>query len=199
MLASLRKALIGTALVTVFIATAGAQSLTPGEEARAVALASPTGGAIETASALHPASSRAGANRVVVSSVEGVSTETSRRLAVVTLYQYEGNVTIDRLVDLDTGTVVNERSAQGVGAPVADVEADYARSLLMADNRITQLLAPFGGEASLSVRLASYNRDPSDPLYGKRVVDALISTPDGYVTGVQIHVNLSDATVIIDR
>ena len=198
MLTSLRNAVLGTALVTIFIATAGAQSLTPGEEARAVALASPTG-AIETASALHPASSRAGANRVVVSSVEGVSTETSRRLAVVTLYQYEGNVTIDRLVDLDTGTVVNERSAQGVGAPVADVEADYAQSLLMADNRITQLLAPFGGEASLSVRLHSYNRDPSDPLYGKRVVDALISTPDGYVTGLQIHVNLTDATVIIDR
>jgi hypothetical protein len=198
MLISLRSAALGTALVTALLATAGAQSLTPGEEARAIQLASPAG-AIDTATALHPSSSRAGGSRVVVSSVEGVSTETSRRLAVVTLYQYEGNVTIDRLVDLDTGTVVNERSAQGVGAPVADVEADYARSLLMADDRITQLLAPFGGDASLSVRLASHGRDPSDPLFGKRVVDALISTPDGYVTGMQIHVNLTDATVVIER
>src|SRR5262245_5501924 len=106
------------------VSAAGAQELTSAEEAQAVRLAQPAG-AIQTASALHPDASvaRGTSTRVVVSRVEPVrSDDPSRRLAVVTLYQYEGNVTTNRLVDLDNNAVINERTAQDVGTPVADVE-----------------------------------------------------------------------------
>jgi hypothetical protein len=185
-----------TGLVTV----AGAQSLTSAEEAQAVRLAQPQG-AIQAASALHPdaAVARGTSTRVVVSRVEPVrSDDPSRRLAVVTLYQYEGNVTTNRLVDLDSNTVINERTGQDVGTPVADVEAEYARSLLMSDRRVSEMLAPFQGQVDIGL-IPTVVDDPADPQYGKRIVRALINTPQGFVTGVQISVNLSDATVNVQQ
>ena len=41
--------------------------------------------------------------------------------------------------------------------------------------------------------------DPSDPLYGKRMVRAVINTPQGFVTGLHVFVNLSDATVSVQQ
>ena len=103
---------------------------------------------------LHPdgrGSSRGTPNRVVVSRVEAVRTDSGRRLAVVTLYQYEGNITTNRLVDLDNNTIVNERVSSDVGTPVGAVEAEYARSLLMSDARVQELMAPFQGAVEIGL------------------------------------------------
>jgi hypothetical protein len=178
-------------------AAASAQSLTPVEEQLAARIAG-AGDAIDAPSALHPnSSSRGTANRVVVSRVEAVRSD-SGRLAVVTTYQYEGNITTNRLVDLDTNTVVSERTSTDVGTAVGEVEADYARSLLMSDARIRELLAPFQGNVNIGL-IPTVITDPSDPLYGKRMVRAVINTPQGFVTGVQISVNLTDATVNVQQ
>jgi hypothetical protein len=137
-------------------------------------------------------------NRVVVSRVEAVRSDSGGRLAVVTTYQYEGNITTSRLVDLDNNTIVNERVSTDVGTPVGAVEADYARSLLMSDARIQELIAPFQGAVDIGL-IPTVVSDPSDPLYGKRMVRAVINTPQGFVTGVQVSVNLSDATVNVQQ
>jgi hypothetical protein len=185
-----------------FASAASAQSLTPVEENLAARIADPAG-AIESAAMLHPeaasARSRLGTpNRVVVSRVEAVRTDSGGRLAVVTTYQYEGNITTNRLVDLDNNTIVNERVSTDVGTPVGTVEADYARSLLMSDARIQELIAPFQGAVDIGL-IPTVISDPSDPMYGKRMVRAVINTPQGFVTGVQVSVNLSDATVNVQQ
>jgi hypothetical protein len=176
-------------------------SLTDAEYARALQIAEPRA-LIGSPSQLHPdaVSSRTGANRVVVTDVQAVASDkpdaASSRLAVVTLYQYEGNVTVNRLVDLNTGTVVEEDRMPNAGARFTNVELEYARQLLMADERIQRLVTPVQG-ATFNFLLAT-TPDPSSPLYGKRVVNVLINTPDGYLTELpRISVNLTDAAVIV--
>lgn len=211
MVTSLRAAALGLTFTVSVLAVAVAQdhpaaglsipqsSLTPAEHARAIALAEPQA-AISSASALHPAatSARTSQNRVVVTDVQAVGVDkTSERLAVVTSYQYEGNLTINRLVDLNSGRVLEEDSIQNGGARFTNVEQQYARELLMADDRIRRLVEPLGGTAQFTFLLTT-TPDPNNPLYGKRVVNVLISTPDGYLTEVpRISINLTDAAVVV--
>jgi hypothetical protein len=193
------KAFILVLACSGFASAAGAQSLTPVEETLAARIADPSG-AIESAAMLHPDAvhSRGTPNRVVVSRVEAVRTESGQRLAVVTTYQYEGNITTNRLVDLDNNSIVSERTSTDVGTPVGAVEADYARSLLMGDSRVQQLIAPFQGAVDIGL-IPTVIADPSDPQYGKRMVRAVINTPQGFVTGLHIFVNLTDATVNVQQ
>ena len=209
MLKSFRAGLLGSALIVGAFATASAQdhpaanlpiprsSLTDAEQARAIQLANPQG-SIADAAQLHPSSSRTQPNRTVVSRVQAVGADkTDQRLAVVTLYQYEGNLTLNRLVDVNSGQVLNEDRIAGAGAPVANVEGEYARSLVMADSRVQKLIENVQG-ASVTLLLTNIS-DPNSPLFGKRVVNALINTPEGYLTEVpRISVNLTDATVIVE-
>jgi hypothetical protein len=191
------KALVLALACSGLAAAASAQSLTPVEEQLAARIAG-AGSMIDTPAALHPdSSSRGTANRVVVSRVEAVRSD-SGRLAVVTTYTYEGNITTSRLVDLDTNAIVSERTSTDVGTPVGAVEADYARSLLMSDARIQQLIAPFQGAVDIGL-IPTVITDPSDPLYGRRMVRAIINTPQGFVTGVHVTVNLTDATVSVQQ
>lgn len=195
---SLRACTLGLACVGL-VSAVGAQSLTSVEETLAVQLADPSG-AIQSAAMLHPdaTQARGTANRVVVSRVEAVRNDAGRRLAVVTLYQYEGNITTDRLVDLDSNAIINERSSRGVGTPVAEVELEYARTLLLSDERIRQLVEPFQGNIDIGL-VPTMITDPANPLFGKRVATVTINTPQGYVTGIHITVNLTDATVNVQQ
>jgi hypothetical protein len=215
MVTSLRAAALGLTFSVGILAGAGAQdqtqdhpaaglsipqsSLTPAEHARAIALAEPTA-AISNASALHPdaTSARTSPNRVVVTDVQAVGVDkTSERLAVVTSYQYEGDVTINRLVDLNSGRVIEEDRIQGGGARFTNVERQYARELLLRDERVRALIAPLQGQETFNFLLTT-TPDPNNPLYGKRVVNVLISTPEGYLTEVpRISINLTDAAVVV--
>ena len=208
---SLRAGALGLAVTCCILASASAQdhpaagltipqsSLTPAEHARAIALAEPQA-AISTASALHPDAvhARSGPNRVVVTDVQAVGVDkTSERLAVVTLYQYEGNLTVNRLVDLNNGRVLEEDRIQNGGARFTNVESEYARQLLMADERVRRLVEPLQGQQQFNF-LLSITPDTSNPLFGKRVVNVLINTPEGYLTEVpRISVNLTDAAVVV--
>lgn len=210
MITTLRAGALGLVLSIGMLASASAQdhpaegltipqsSLTDAERARAIALAEPQTVAT-TASALHPESARnEGRDRVVVTNVQAVGTDkTSERLAVVTLYQYEGNQTINRLVDLSSGRVVDEDRMQNGGANFTNLEFDYVRQLLLADERVRKLVEPLQGQYTFTYQIPT-TPDPNNPLFGKRVVNALISTPEGYLTEVpRISVNLTDAAVIV--
>jgi hypothetical protein len=209
MVTSLRAAALGLTFSVGILAVAAAQdhpaaglsiprsSLTPAEHARAIALAEPTA-AISSASALHPDAARTSPNRVVVTDVQAVGVDkTSERLAVVTSYQYEGDVTINRLVDLNSGRVIEEDRIQGGGARFTNVEQQYARELLLRDERVRALIAPLQGQETFNFLLTT-TPDPNNPFYGKRVVNVLISTPEGYLTEVpRISINLTDAAVVV--
>jgi hypothetical protein len=213
MVTSLRAAALGLTFSVCILAGAGAQdqsqhpaaglsipqsSLTPAEHARAIALAEPSS-SVSTANALHPDSARnSGINRVVVTDVQAVGVDkTNERLAVVTLYEYENNTTVNRLVDLNSGRVVDEDRIQNGGARFTNVEQQYARELLMADERVRRLVEPLQGRESFNFLLTT-TPDPNNPLYGKRVVNVLISTPEGYLTEVpRISINLTDASVVV--
>jgi hypothetical protein len=207
----LRASALGIVMTSCILANANAQdhpaaglgiprsSLSDAEQARAIALAEPQA-AISSPSALHPdnISARGTPNRVVVTDVQAVGADkTDQRLAVVTLYQYEGNLTVNRLVDLNTGRVVEEDRIQNGGAPFTNVEMQYARQLLLADDRIRRLIEPLNGQEQFNF-LLSITSDPNDPMFGKRVVNVIINTPEGYLTEVpRIAVNLTDAAVIV--
>lgn len=207
----LRTGAMGVVLTSCVLANASAQdhpaaglsiprsSLTDAEYSRAIALAEPQA-TISSPAALHPdnVSARGTANRVVVTDVQAVGVDkTDQRLAVVTLYQYEGNLTVNRLVDLTSGRVVEEDRIESGGAPFTNVEREYALQLLMADERIRRLIEPLQGQAQFNL-LLSTTPDPNNPLYGKRVVNVIIDTPEGYLTEVpRISVNLTDAAVVI--
>jgi len=210
----LRKGAIGLAMTSCVLAGASAQdqqdhpaaglpvpqsSLTPAEYARAVALAEPQA-TVSSPSALHPdaSSARNSPNRVIVTNVEAVAVDkTDQRLAVVTLYQYEGNVTVNRLVDLNSGRVLDEDRIENGGAPFTNVEHEYARQLLLADDRIKKIIEPLQGQATFNF-LLTVTADRNSPLYGKRVVNVLINTPEGYLTELpRISVNLPDAAVVL--
>ncbi len=211
MTTSLRAGALGLALSVGILATATAQdhpatglsipqsSLTPAEQARAIALAEPSA-AISSAAALHPDATHArnSPNRVVVTDVQAVGADkTSERLAVVTSYQYEGNLTINRLVDLNSGRVVEEDRLQNGGARFTNVEQQFARELLLRDERVRRLIEPLQGRETFNF-LLSTTPDPNNPLYGKRVVNVLIGTPEGYLTEVpRISINLTDAAVVV--
>ena len=210
MATSLRAAALGLAFSVSILAVATAQdhpaaglpipqsSLTDAEAARAIALAEPQS-TVSEASALHPERARnSGINRVVVTDVQAVGVDkVNERLAVVTSYQYDGNFTINRLVDLNTGRVVEEDRIQNGGARFTNVEQQYARDLLLRDERVRALVAPLQGRESFNFLLTT-TPDPNNPLFGKRVVNVLISTPEGYLTEVpRISINLTDAAVVV--
>jgi hypothetical protein len=208
---SLRAGSLGVALIVGMLASANGQqhpaaglpaprSLTAAEQARAINSATPRG-TVASPAQLHPGSTRlpGSPGRVVVSRVQPVAVDNpTQRLAVVTTYEYDGNTTVNRLVDVETGAVLNEdRTSQG-GAPIAEVESQFALQLLMADDRIRKLIDRYKGNSRFDLLLTT-SEDPGNPLYGKRVVSALISTPYGYLAdGPRITVNLTDATVILE-
>ena len=215
MVTSLRAAALGLTFSVSILAVAVAQdqsqhpaaglsvpqsSLTDAETARAIALAEPSAVIASARDQLHPdgALARSGGSRVVVTDVQAVGVDkTSERLAVVTSYQYEGNLTINRLVDLNSGRVVEEDRMQNGGARFTNVEQQYARELLMGDERIRRIVEPLGDTAQFNFLLTS-TPDPNNPLFGKRVVNVLISTPDGYLAELpRISINLTDAAVVV--
>jgi hypothetical protein len=176
-------------------------SLTPEERARAVQLAVPQAPVISLF-ALQPNAARppSAPNRVVISNVQAVGVgKTDKRLALVTMYQYEGNIAINRLVDLSTGVLVSEERVPNGSAPIAQVEIDYARSLVLADERVAALLSPFHDAATLEFILTT-TADPNSPFYSKRVFGVLIKTPGGYLSVRQrIYADLTDGKVVIEE
>ena len=139
-----------------------------------------------------------GPDREVVTTVQAVGGgKTSSRRAIVTLYRYNGNVVVNRLIDIDSGTVIQEVRLPNGSAPVADVETEYATTLLRANEQIRQLLATIGNDATFSFRLQQ-TTDRRNALFGKRVVQVQIRTPNGFVGGLPtILVNLTDGAVIV--
>jgi Cu2+-containing amine oxidase len=164
------------------------------ERAKAVAVALPQQAAVSSLTL-----SQVGApNRVVVSNVQAIDeTKAEGRQALVTIYQYQDNVTLRRLVDLKESRIVSEERSTQSTPPLAPVEQDYARALLLANERVAQLLGPMR-DVTKTEFLLTHTSAPDSPFYGKRVVGALFRTPRGYLANApKVFVNLTDGAVVL--
>jgi len=120
-------------------------------------------------------------------------------LALVTLYQYSGDVTIRQVVNLDNGAVVGEARAERQTPPLAPVEVELARGLALADPRIATVVAPFANRLGVEALVASTS-DRNDPLYGHRVAYLLFRTPEGYLANIgEVFVDLTTARLEVHR
>ncbi len=169
--------------------------LTPEDRDRAIRIA--TGGAVEPGLARSP--SRAG--RTVVSRVEmtvGDKDDPESLFAVVTMYNYTRHETIRRVIDVARARIVSERVDNDGSAPLAPVETDQARRLVLGDSRIPQLL----GASLDNVDLEFLNpliTDTRHPCFGKRVALVLFRKGRGYLTGPpSVCANLTDDEVVLE-
>ncbi len=127
-----------------------------------------------------------------------------RRFALVTHYRYEGDLTIQSAVDLEARTVFEVTATPAVPAPLAAEETDRARQLALAHPEVRsglgQHLPPIqAGAPGYAIQsLALHTTDPEDPIYGHRVVGVLFETPDGYITGLDVLVDLSTGAVTVE-
>ncbi len=93
--------------------------------------------------------------------------ESDERLAVVTLYEYENNTTTSRLVDLNSGTIVNEKIGCKTARPLTNVEAICPGT---ADERRSDPSADRAVQGRETLPIPAAITDPDSPLYGRRVV-----------------------------
>ena len=134
----------------------------------------------------------------VLSSVESVDDNSpDSRLALVTSYSYDRGATIRRVVDLANNAVVTEHVTDDSSAPLAEIEKSIVHSLVLQDRRIAELLGDSINDIAVEMLLTS-SFDPDDRFFRKRVVLALLKTPQGYARNLpKIYVNLSDSTVVV--
>lgn len=127
-----------------------------------------------------------------------------RRFALVTHYRYEGDLTIQSAVDLGAGTVFEVTATPAVPAPLAAEELDRARQFALGHPEVRSglgqhLPALESGAPGYAVQsLALHTTDPEDPIYGHRVISVLFETPDGYITGLEVLVDLSTGVVTVE-
>lgn len=130
-----------------------------------------------------------------VSTVDDNSPDT--HLAIVTTYSYDQNETMRRLVDLERNEVIDEEITPGGAAPLAKVEKDFARALVLSDERIVERLGEDRSEVEIEMLLTS-TEDPESEFFGNRVVLVIFETPRGYPQNLsKVFANLSASTVVI--
>jgi hypothetical protein len=170
-------------------------SLSAEERAAAVAAAVPYRPSL-SAMDLLPGRER----RLVVASVDlagNPEKDGTGRFALVTLYLYDGGITVRRLVDVRNGEIVREATAENDTPPLARAEAEFARALALADPLLAERLSPWRDEVEVEA-LVSATSDAADPLYRHRVVTLLFRTPEGYLATVgEVLVDLADGRVLM--
>ena len=170
-------------------------SLSPEEQSRALEIATPEGRVLSPLELSPDARRVEDRPRLIVSRIEALDAKDEGRLALVTLYQYDGSIRIQRLVDLEAGRIISEDRAQDVTAPLAPVELDFARALVLADERVARLVAPHPDIALEFLLSLSTERDPE--FQGRRVVAVLFRTPRGYLEHPGVYVDLTEGRVVI--
>ena len=139
-------------------------------------------------------------NITVLSSIESVDDNTpGSRLALVTSYSYDRNVTIRRLVDLTRNVIVQEQVTDDSSAPLAELEKNAIEHFVRTDDRIANLLGEVKEQVTVEM-LLTRTRDRDDRFFGKRVVSVLLKTPQGYLVNLpNIYVNLSNVEVVLQE
>jgi hypothetical protein len=128
---------------------------------------------------------------------QGEAPDPRRRLALVTLYRYDGDLTIRKTVDLTNDVLLDTWSTPHLTPPLTRLEHDAARALALRHPEIRAALGPKIRDVTVEALLIRMP-DSSDPLFGRRVVSLLFRTPEGYLyIGREVIVDLTDSAVLL--
>jgi Cu2+-containing amine oxidase len=143
------------------------------------------------------------AGRSVLADVELVRDKTLEeagrpdRLALVTHYRYEGDLTIETLVNVTRGRVLEVRTAEHRATPLSAGEVERAKTLAFDDPNVRAAL-DVPAERILVEPLLTSAGSPDDPLFGHRVVRLLFMVDRDYLAQPIVLVDLTDERVIVE-
>ena len=170
--------------------------LTPEELHLAIRIA--TTGSAQPGS--RPSGDAAG-GKTVVSGVEmalGDKDDPESVLAIVVTYNYERHETSRRTVDLKQKRIVREDILGDASAPLATVEKDEARRLVLANARVRELLGSHLAAVEVGF-LQPTLEDAGHPYFGKRIAHALFTAGSDYLGLPAVLVNLTDGEVLVEE
>jgi len=177
---SSKRSSIGVALVAVLGCVACANTrqvgaswpfvVTDAERARALEL-------IQTQDTFRSLSAEGRTYLVDTQVLRDKANEGEREL-LVTHYRTEGDMAILSRVNLTRGAVVSVDARPHLAVPLSAAEFERARDLALANERVQKLI---GRREVVVESQLSRTLDTEDPLYGHRLVNILLRTPDGYI------------------
>ncbi len=131
--------------------------------------------------------------------VEKPATEggADKRLARITHYRYDGDLSIFTTIDLNAQTTRRMDVVPHLPVPFSNEEYAAAASLAMSDRRVRGIL----GQRQSLVQpegLAMRTSDPADRYFGHRVLRMMFKLDDDYLTQPIVLVDLTTQTVVIE-
>ena len=123
--------------------------------------------------------------------------DSPERLALVTVYRYEGNLGILATVNLARRVVVAVDSVPGLPVSLSPEEFQRARDLAFAEERVRAALGERGGSVVIEP-LVLRASDRTDSLYGHRVVRLLFRLDHDYLSDPIVLVDLTDERVLLE-
>lgn len=126
--------------------------------------------------------------------VEGLE---GKRLARITHYRYDGDLSIFTLIDLAAGATRQMEVIPHQPVPFSVEEYRAASELVLTDPRVRAIL----GERVAKVKvegLALRTADPKDRYFGHRVLRMLFKYDNDYITRPIAMVDLTAQTVIVE-
>jgi hypothetical protein len=120
------------------------------------------------------------------------------RKALVTHYQYEGDMAIFSTVNLTQSAVVNVERVPHVPVPLSEQEFVRAKTLALAHPDVKTQVGSYSDRLTIEALLT---RSPmeTDPLYGHRVVSLLFRVGSDYLSMPEVVVDLTTEKVLVAR
>lgn len=120
------------------------------------------------------------------------------RRVMLTYYRYEGDLSIQVLIDLTARRVLEVKPRPHFFSPISVAESELAKQLALDDPRLSAALAPFRDRLvieALTLRMTL----PKDPLFRHRVVHLLFRSGSTYLMRtLRVLVDLTTEKVIVE-
>lgn len=120
------------------------------------------------------------------------------RLAILTYYRYEGDLTISISINLSRQQVLEVKELRNFAPPISGEELARAKELALSDPRLKDALGPYRGRLIVQptdVRSES----PKDPLYHHRAVLMLFRVGHTYLLpNSRVIVDLTSEKVVVE-
>ena len=134
------------------------------------------------------------ANRDTAAEAKGVF----ERLAVLTYYRYEGDLTIGVYLNLSRGQALATKQLSNLSPPISPQEFLLAKELAFNDPRLKEALGPYRDRLIIEPFI-SRSGLPQDPLFRHRVVYMLFRTGPTYLLReLRVFVDLTTEKVTIE-
>jgi len=120
------------------------------------------------------------------------------RLAVLTYYRYDGDLTIEVFINLTRQKVLAVKQLPKANAPFSVEEFTLAKELVFKDPKLKDVLGP-SRDRLIVEPIISRSESPKDPLFRHRVIYMLFRTGSTYlIPELTVFVDLTTEKVIIE-